>query len=602
VLTAGTILQNRYRIASLLGQGGMGAVYRAWDMRLNVAVALKEMTPQPGLDPATLAQLRAQFQQEAFVLARLSHPHLVRVGDFFEEFGNVYLVMDFVEGESLAALIERRGALPEGEVLAWADQLLDALGYCHSQGVLHRDVKPQNVIIRPDGRAVLVDFGLVKLWNPGDPRTKTAMRGMGTPEYAPPEQYETAVGHTDPRSDLYSLGATLYHALTGQAPLSATDRMADPERFLPPRQLNGRLSATAEAVVLRAMELARGARFASADEMRAALAAGRAKPAPQPRPAPSPVAPRPATGTAAMAQPVPVSPVVHTPARGGGRGVGAYLPWIGAAAGLLAILVLVILAVALGPRLWAALSPPMQMPTAMPMVTPRPPANTPAATAILSPTPIPAPVLGDTWLRPADGMVMVYVPAGEFQMGSTEAEVDAALELCNQYYRGCERRWFEDERPIHPVALDGFWIDQTEVTNAQYARCVAAGACDPPAESGSSSRDSYYGNSAYEDYPVIWVSWDDAVDYCAWAGGRLPTEAEWEYAARGPEGRTFPWGDGFDGTRLNYCDANCELDWSDGAVDDGYADTAPVGSYPAGASWVGALDLAGNVWEWVVDW
>jgi len=228
--------------------------------------------------------------------------------------------------------------------------------------------------------------------------------------------------------------------------------------------------------------------------------------------------------------------------------------------------------------------------------------NTPTATAIPSPTPVPAPVLGATWTRPADGMVMVYVPAGEFQMGSTDAEVDAALELCNQYHRGCERAWFEREQPVHTVALDGFWIDRTEVTNRQYARCVAAGACNPPARSDSYSRDSYYGNSAYGDYPVIWVSWDDAVDYCAWAGGRLPTEAEWEYAARGPEGRTFPWGDGFDGTRLNYCDANCEFDWSDGAVDDGYADTAPVGSYPAGASWAGALDLAGNVWEWVADW
>ncbi|MEA3310178.1 MAG: serine/threonine-protein kinase, partial [Chloroflexota bacterium] len=156
MLTTGTVLQNRYRIVSLLGQGGMGAVYRAWDIRLKGPVALKEMTPQPGLDPYTLTQLRQQFEQEAIVLARLNHLHLVNVTDFFEEGGNTYLVMDFVKGESLADRIERQGALPEREVLVWAGQLLDALEYCHAQGIIHRDVKPQNVIITPEGEAVLV--------------------------------------------------------------------------------------------------------------------------------------------------------------------------------------------------------------------------------------------------------------------------------------------------------------------------------------------------------------------------------------------------------------------------------------------------------------
>jgi serine/threonine protein kinase len=171
----------------------MGAVYRAWDTRLKIPVALKEMTPQPGLDQATLAQLRQQFEQEAATLARLNHPHLVRVIDFFEERGNTYLVMDFVEGESLDDRIEREQALPESQVLAWANQLLDALAYCHSQGVIHRDIKPPNVIIRPDGRAVLVDFGLVKLWDPSDPHTRTAMRGSSmAPDPATPIRAATS--------------------------------------------------------------------------------------------------------------------------------------------------------------------------------------------------------------------------------------------------------------------------------------------------------------------------------------------------------------------------------------------------------------------------
>ena len=306
MLSPGTILQNRYQIVGLLGQGGMGAVYRAWDMRLNVHVAIKEMIPQPGIDPKSLAQLRQQFQQEATILARLSHPHLVRVGDFFEESGNAYLVMDFVEGQSLADLIARQGPLPEHQVLEWARQLLDALAYCHSQGVIHRDIKPQNVIIRPDGRAVLVDFGLVKLWDPRDPRTRTVVHAMGTPEYAPPEQYDLA-GHTDPRSDLYSLGATLYHALTGQLPATATIRMSDPDRFRPPRMLMPRITPRTEQVILKAMELNRSHRWSSAAEMARALgvpiSVGFPTP-PSPPPTRRPPAPTPQPGPRAV-QPVP---------------------------------------------------------------------------------------------------------------------------------------------------------------------------------------------------------------------------------------------------------------------------------------------------------
>jgi serine/threonine-protein kinase len=274
MLATGTVLQNRYRIVSLLGHGGMAAIYRAWHLNLNMPVAVKEMALQSGLDAQTIAQLHQQFQREAGVLAHMTHPHLVRVIDYFEERGNVYLVMDFVEGESLASRIAEKGAVSEGEVLLWADQLLDALAYCHEQGVIHRDVKPQNVIVRPDGRVVLVDFGLVKLWDPNDSHTRTAMRGMGTPEYSPPEQYGTHIGHTDPRSDLYSLGATLYHALTGQPPLPAGDRMAVPDQFIPPRELNRRVSAHTEAAVLRAMALSHAERFQSAEEMAAALKSG----------------------------------------------------------------------------------------------------------------------------------------------------------------------------------------------------------------------------------------------------------------------------------------------------------------------------------------
>lgn len=360
-LSPGQMLQNRYRILSLLGQGGMGAVYRAWDNRLQVHVAVKEMTPQPGIDPQVLARLRAQFHQEATVLARLSHPNLVRVMDFFEEGGNAYLVMEFVEGQSLADLIASRGPLPEMQVLTWAGQLLDALAYCHSRGIIHRDLKPQNVIIRSDGRAVLVDFGLVKLWNPQDPRTQTVIRSMGTPGYAPPEQYGVA-GHTDPRSDLYSLGATLYHALTGQAPPSATDRIVNPASLAPPRSLTPGISPNTEAAILRAMALQPDARFGSAAEIRATLMGGVPSPPPSPvQPAPQPAAERvpPVSPPAPSSRPLPWF-------------------WIGAGIGTLILMGLCCLALVLGNVVNLRALPFVASPT-------------PTATSTLTPTPSPLP-------------------------------------------------------------------------------------------------------------------------------------------------------------------------------------------------------------------
>jgi formylglycine-generating enzyme required for sulfatase activity len=190
---------------------------------------------------------------------------------------------------------------------------------------------------------------------------------------------------------------------------------------------------------------------------------------------------------------------------------------------------------------------------------------------------------------------MVYVPAGEFPMGSDEDDIESAFELCTQYWGHCDRERFYDERPQHPVALDEYCIDRTEVTNEQYRRCVEAGMCEEPACWGGLQFDD-------PDQPVVCVTWDQAQAYCEWVGGRLPTEAEWEYAARGPEGLLYPWGNSFAGARLNYCDQTCGRARSDPAWNDGQLYAAPVGHYPDGASWCGALDLAGNVSEWVGDW
>lgn len=273
-LSIGQIMHNRYRVLGPLGQGGMGAVYLAEDLVLGRRCALKENMPDPNASPQVLAQMRQQFQAEARVLARLDHPNLPKVYDYFSAWGNEYIVMEYVDGENLASILNRQGGpLPEQVVLVWAYQLLDALAYLHSQypnPMIHRDIKPANVILTPNGAIKLVDFGLVKLLDPSSPMTATGMRGMGTPQYAPPEQF-TAAGHTDARSDLFSLGAMLYHLLTGVAPVDAYQRLAFPNLLSPPNQINPTISPSTNVAILRAIELQPDRRYQVAAEMRAAL-------------------------------------------------------------------------------------------------------------------------------------------------------------------------------------------------------------------------------------------------------------------------------------------------------------------------------------------
>lgn len=263
-LLAGQILHNRYRIEKLLGQGGMGAVYRAWDISLDVPVAIKE-----NLDSS--AETQKQFAREARILARLSHPNLPRVTDhFFIPGQGQYLVMDFVEGEDLGSMLQRLGALPEPQVLTWITQICDALAYLHSQSspIIHRDIKPSNIKVRIDGKAVLVDFGIAKVYNP---RLVTTVGAKAvTPGYSPPEQY--GMGVTDARSDIYALGATLYHLLTGQAPPESVQRLAEQKPMPTPRQINQQITPLVEQVILKAVEVTTERRFQNVAELRNALA------------------------------------------------------------------------------------------------------------------------------------------------------------------------------------------------------------------------------------------------------------------------------------------------------------------------------------------
>ncbi len=614
----GDLLNNRYRIVKLLAQGGFGTLYRAWDTALARPCVLKE-------NLAATQDGQRQFLREAKILANLSHPNLPRVSDYFLVQGRgQYLIMDYVEGQDLQQMLEDRGGpFPEDKVIVWAGQICDALDYLHSQSppVIHRDIKPANIRITPSGQAVLVDFGIAKIY---EPHLKTTLGAQAvSPGYSPYEQY--GKGKTDPRTDIYALGATLYTLLTGQEPGESVQRVVN-DPLVPARQLNRNLSLRTSAALMRAMQMDASQRFQTASELKKALTP------PPPAQAPSP---------AITPYQVPVQAISNA-------SVHPALPWgwVGLV-GLLILIILILLwqilnhtaspgsAIMSGPQSTLTDFVPSQTiafqaataihqpvssaattldPTLTPLVyTVQPgdtcseiaeafgvsikqivsqnqdltadcgvlfsgqvllipqldgPINTPVA--IRSPT---IPVVLVTQVSTIDGMHLVYIPAGEFSMGAGDDDLEAG----------------DSERPIHVVYLSAYWIDQTEVTNGMYNRCVQAGACQPPGERGSRTRTTYFADPAFELFPVIDVSWEDAADYCSWAGRRLPSEAEWEKAARGTDGRLYPWGNSQPGIRL----AN---------FDNILGDTEQTGVHPAGASPFGILDMAGNVSEWVADW
>lgn len=288
-LATGTVLQNRYRVVKLIGQGGFGAVYRAWDLSLNCPCALKE-----NFDASVEAA--QQFAGEASMLANLRHRNLPRVTNHFVLPGQgQYLVMDFVEGEDLQTRLDHQGRLPENQAVDWIGQIADALTYLHSRipPVIHRDVKPHNIILATDGTAMLVDFGIAKLY---DPTTKTFVAARAVTEgYSPYEQYGN--GRTDARSDVYALGATLYALLTGTVPVESIQRIGH-DTLVPPRSINPNVSPFVERAILRAIQVFPDQRFQSALDFKNALAAPFI---------PAPATPSSYSSVASVAAPMPVT-------------------------------------------------------------------------------------------------------------------------------------------------------------------------------------------------------------------------------------------------------------------------------------------------------
>jgi eukaryotic-like serine/threonine-protein kinase len=546
-----SLLHGKYIIHALLGRGGFGFVYLADDTLLHEPVALKELIPALVGDEEILRR----FLAEARATMRLTHVRIVRTHDVFAERGNYYIVMEYMAGGSLEARLKEGGALPVEEAVRVAAEVCDGLAHAHAEGVVHCDLKPANVLFDGRGHANVADFGIAHVPSEMLSRSWHTQGGFmaGTLPYMSPEQADGV--RDDPRLDVYAAGAVLYRMLSG-CPYLAFEARETPgaqarnvgriqtEAPVPPSTYNRAVPPWLDAVVLKALAKRRAERYGSAAELREALLRRRAPRAPT-----SPAGPLAAKTVLISPRSGPALPV----SRPTQRALPSWFwPGVGGALALFALVVAV--------TAWLSGRGNDRMPIAPSQTT------VPGRALLPTPTPEPALGIGSTTVSERDGMTLVYVPAGEFLMGSTDADTETA----------------SDEKPQHAVTLEAFWIDRTEVTADQYRACVTSGKCGEPRCAGAGK-----GN-----HPVVCVSWQDAANYCAWAGRRLPTEAEWEMAARGADGRKYPWGNASPGC------AKANYRGEEGGCVGG---TAAVGSYPAGASPYGALDMAGNVWEWVND-
>ena len=616
----------RYHIVEQLGEGGMATVYQAFDTRLQRNVAVKVIRPDQAQAPGFIAR----FEREARALARLDHSSIVKVFDYGEQDGVPYLVMGYLPGGTLK---QRMGQLmPFREAAHLLVPMARALEYAHNSSIIHRDVKPANILFNEAGEPMLSDFGIAKMLEKEQTVGLTGTGvGIGTPEYMAPEQW---MGDVLPQTDIYALGVVFFELVTGRKPYTADTPAAvllkqanDP---LPrPRDFVSGLPDEVERTIFKALAKRPEDRFETMGAFAMALDELQRLSDEQTErlieTQPYYEGPRESVEKGAEFLQPPQSGTVQAPPTG--TGVGASGPaarqaaplesrasarsylWVGGgilALGVIGVIIVGALFFLLRPKLpgaapateAAAVSAVTQTgePTAASTEAPTAtalPTQPPTETPLPTDTPLPEWTIGSLLVSDVDGMEMVYVPEGDFLMGSTDDQVELALQQCNRDQGYCKFEWFEDEYPQLSVFLDAYFIDKYEVTNDQYAQCVAAGACQPPVQSNSNTRDSYYGNPAFEDFPVLYVRWQQAVDYCEWAGRRLPTEAEWEKAARGTDGRTYPWGEEIDCSYANY-------GLMGGKLCNG--DTVAIASYADRPSPYGALDMAGNVWEWVADW
>lgn len=587
----------RYEILQELGHGGMAVVYLARDPLMDRQVALKLLPRPAGTGDE---QFRIRFEREARIVAALEHPAIVPVYDFGYFENRPFLVMRYMSGGTLNDRL-KDNPLPLNEILQVLEQLAPAMDFVHSKGIIHRDLKPTNILFDQTGNAFLADFGIAKISEASTELTGSAT--IGTPAYMSPEQAKGG-SPLDARSDIYSMGVILYKMLTGHVPFEGDTPISQAvAHIIQPipdiLSLRPDLPKPYKGLLNRVLAKEPKERFDTMSDLLRELE--RAEQARHPDVKSTPELPKTIASLSDNKQPTLQLKGNRQPH------IPRWVILVGSGLGFIFVILLAFIAYRLTTNLQftAITSTPLaQVSTSV--LTSKPPTETSipqqTLTPSLAPTLSPSPTItpDPNFIVDEFGIPMIRIPAGSFQMGSS---ADVAFAECQKYRTDCNLEDFTYEEPVHSVYLDTFFIDQYEITNSQYTVFLAASGNQD--ESGATwlndnenshihlADNIWHVDTGFENHPVIFVTWYGAQAYCEWRGTVLPSEAQWEKAARGGlEGALYPWGNdmpvcdsvGNNGAQYNACGGS----------------TVPVGSFAPNG--YGLYDMAGNVYEWVEDW
>jgi formylglycine-generating enzyme required for sulfatase activity/tRNA A-37 threonylcarbamoyl transferase component Bud32 len=630
----------RYQVKRWLAAGSMGEIYEAHDPVIDRPVTIKTVRREL-IERGDADVWLARFQHEMRAAGRLAHPNVVMVHDCGEAAGTPYLVMEYVEGESLDRVLQQSGRLGLDEAISIISQTLAALEFAHARGVIHRDVKPSNILRTKDGAIKITDFGVAHIAESNLTSTGVV---LGTLSYMAPEQLTGA--RVDQRADIFAAGVVLFELLGGAKPFEGGTlgmRLLAMEQRGPPdiRSLNAEVPPALQRALATALAFDPESRYATAAAFSRAIADAVAKPAAAAAPAWSEdatVAAAPAASpldrqrhdlAIRTAAPQPHRPMRTQPSDAPPSGVPLSAPaarrgWPALTIGLGAMVIVAVAALVLAmsgvfdrriedrqastPPAAAPAAPapetPPPSPAAPPPAPSRVPAPEPAPAPAAVPTPASAPPAqalpkpGDSFRDCPDCPEMVWLPAGSFVMGTEPAETT------REGVPDSIAKW---ERPRHPVNVRSiFAIGRYHVTRGEYGRFAAAGgrSSEGGCHIGTGSKVELDSRKSWRDPgfpqsdndPVVCVSWQDAKAYAAWLSQttgksyRLPTEAEWEYAARARTTTARYWGDVVGAGNAN-CDG-CGSKWDNRS-------SSPVGSFPANA--FDLYDMLGNAWQWTED-
>jgi len=594
-MEAGSVVGGDFRVIEHLASGGMGSVYTVEQLSTGKRRAMKVMSA----NLATNERARERFVLEARVGSQIASDHVVEVvsAGIDDATGAPFLVMEFLEGEELSDVVARRGALPALEVAEVFRQAGHALGQAHAQGIVHRDLKPENIFVATSRRegvpftVKILDFGIAKLVAE---RTNDGTQPMGTPLYMSPEQTDRD-GGIGPQSDVWPLGLIAFYLLTGvpywaaaQDTMSQLLREVVLEPLAPASEraaalgVAERLPPGFDAWFARCVVRDTAHRFPDGGACTRAFA--------------ELVEGKLTDASLSAAQTVGVTPAGFRPIASGGGNMGS-VGGTEVEAARPAPASAKMIPIALGLLAVGGVSGYFIMGSQKERQV-EPVASTQAPEAVSAPAAAPS-------VAPTCPAGSLPIEGGNMFMGSAEKDLE------------------DDVRPSHRVSVSAFCLDETEVTVEAYEACLNAGNCPKPLKEvsfpglGPSEAEAFaslcnLGVKGREKHPFNCVTHKEASDYCRDAGGRLPTEAEWEFAARGPSQRKYPWGEAEpDASRLNAAGSE-HVAWqgehsitSYGQMyegDDGFVGTAPVKTFAGGKSEGGIYDLAGNVWEWTADW